>query len=122
MGNQVQPSAAIAPDGLKLRTLIVGDLPRWRTEGRDLIATTDISYCTYDALTARILDERKPQIILSPLVGDQYDVLDIAAKLEQFDFQGQYRVIADANSASKLVTQEVANAAPGLDFDILVVK
>ena len=71
------------------RTLIVGDLARWRKEGRDTDGFGNLTYVELPHLTAELLDEFEPEIILSPLVADQFDASDVALKLQELGFTGR---------------------------------
>lgn len=104
------------------RTLIIGDLGRWRNEGRDVISFGEFEYIDLADLTVDLLERTKPAIILSPLVADSFDVIDIAARLAELGFEGRYRALSVQASDKKVIAAEVALVAPDLDFDILEIK
>lgn len=99
--------------------LVIGDLMRWKAEGRITVALAEFQFIEFAALTSAILDTVAPDIILSPLMGDNFDVLDIAQRLSNLNFEGRYRVIADSLPDAQMVRREVCNHAPSLDFDLL---
>jgi hypothetical protein len=61
----------------------------------------------------------RPSAILSVLIGNGFDAVDIAGALHRSGYKGQYRALASNIPSSHLIKREVAQVAPGLDFDIL---
>ena len=102
--------------------MVIGYLSRWLAEGRDIGVFDDIAYISFCDLDHKILTEHAPAIILSPLVADTFDALDIAARLAELGFEGRYRALSTGNGDTKLIKAEVLATAPELDFDILEIK
>ena len=71
-------------------------------------------------LNADLVNEKEPDIILSPLVGDDFDAVDVAIKLIELKFKGRYRAISDEMPDAELIRKEVRAFAPQLDFDLLL--
>ena len=71
-------------------------------------------------LSANLVEETDPEIILSPLVADDFDAVDVAEKLVLLGFQGRYRAIAAILPDAELILDEVRGFAPQLDFDLLL--
>ena len=105
-----------------LRTLIVGDLPRWEAEGRDVSSFGAFHFVALGELTAELLRECDPAIILSPLVADEFDALDVAKTLADLEFKGRYRALSPTSADGEVIRSEVAAIAPTLDFDVLDLK
>lgn len=101
--------------------LVVGDLDGWRSRGRELPEAEGLHFVGFSGLDEARLAEIGPEIVLSSLVGPEFDVIDLARKLEALGFSGRYRVLATGVPAPDLVRQEVKQHAPNLDFDILVI-
>lgn len=102
-------------------TLVVGDLLRWTAEGRMYDTLQEfkfVSICELDALTMNELD---PDIILSPLVADEFDAIDVALKLIALEFDGKYRAISNTLPDADLIRKEVQSLSSTLDFDLLLV-
>lgn len=71
-------------------------------------------------LNADLLSQGAPDIILSPLLADDFDAVDVAAKLIELNFRGRYRAISDDLPNADIIRREVCNFAPQLDFDLLL--
>ncbi len=109
-----------ALEGLASNTLVIGDLARWRAQGRVVPPLDGFQFVEIEALNADVVNEKEPDIILSPLVADDFDAVDVAVKLIELRFQGRYRAISDDLPDADLIRQEVRNFAPQLDFDLLL--
>ena len=103
------------------KTLVVGNIARWTAEGRAAVPHDDVRYYELDEVTEDTLNDLTPTIILSPLMGDNFDVLDIAARLNELGFQGQYRAITESIPDREMIRNEVKAHAPDLDFDLLMI-
>ncbi len=102
-------------------TLIVGSLDRWQAEGRLTDELDEFYFAELASLTGEFLNAIRPQIVLSPLFADNFDASDVAQTLHMLNFEGRYRVITGRLPNTGMIKAEVANIAPALDFDILVV-
>jgi len=103
-----------------LRTLIVGDIDRWSAAGRTTLDFENYAFCNHLELTTDLLRNFSPEIILSPLLGDAFDVLDIAAILRRLGYRGRYRAISPYVPNANVIVAEVASVAPAIDFDLFV--
>ena len=106
---------------LSNNTLVIGDLARWESEGRMKDQLGDFKFVNFTSLTAKVVKNVDPEIILSPLVADGFDAVDVAAKLIDLQFTGKYRAISDAMPDADLIRKEIRSFAPRLDFDLLLV-
>ncbi len=111
-----------ALDGMEHKTLIIGNLSRWKAQGRDIPPLEGFQFIELAELNADIVNEKQPDIILSPLVADDFDAVDVAVRLIELRFQGKYRVIADDMPDATLIRKEVRGFAPQLDFDLLLMS
>ncbi len=109
-------------DSLSDRVLVVGNLDRWASEGRLLDRLNGFEFVNIASLTAQTLNETAPDIILSPLFGDNFDAIDVATQLSELGFTGRYRVIAENVPNAGIIRNEVRNQAPDLDFDLLLMS
>lgn len=79
----------------------------------------DITCLPYAEVTAAALDEIRPDVVFSALVGSGFDCLDLAERLTAAGFRGQYRVVAPTVPDLDLVRREIRGRCPALDFDIV---
>lgn len=79
-----------------------------------------LKFITINDLSADLVEETQPDIILSPLVADDFDAVDMAEKLVSLGFQGRYRAIAPRLPDAALILHEVRGLAPQLDFALLL--
>lgn len=109
---------AVASGGPNM--LIICDKSRWIAQGRDLPNTASCCYIEFGALTLDVLAELKPDVLLSPLVGENFDALDVARKLVKFGYHGPYRAVTNAIPNPHAVCTEVRAAALDINFDLIV--
>ncbi|MFQ1702614.1 hypothetical protein ACJ5NV_18680 [Loktanella agnita] len=107
---------------LSKNTLVIGDLARWKAQGRALEPLDGLQFIDASDLNDDLLNRNEPEIILSPLVAGHFDALDIAMKLDMLGFTGRYRVVADNLPDAALIRAEVCDLAPELDFDLLLMS
>jgi hypothetical protein len=60
-----------------------------------------------------------PTLVLSPLVQDSFDALEIAAHLSHLEFSGRYRAMVMSLPRSEMVRGEMKAAFPAMDFDLI---
>ncbi|MDP5084556.1 MAG: hypothetical protein NWQ23_03975 [Yoonia sp.] len=101
--------------------LVIGDIDRWFAEGRLTAELDDYHFIDFDTLTEEALEGFAPDIILSPLLANGFDALDIAARLQGFGFKGRYRVVAAPVPNADVVLADIRTHAPDIDFDLLLV-
>ena len=102
------------------RALVIGDIARWSGAGRATIAFGDFAFCNLAGLRCDILRDFNPDIVLSPLIGDDFDVIEVAIILRRLGYKGLYRSISPHVPLTAIIRAEVARVAPDLDFDLLV--
>ena len=69
-------------------------------------------------MTAALLRVTAPDLVLSALMGDDYDVIDLALRLALLDFTGRYRALTSGLPNPRVVLAEVHQVAPDIDFDL----
>jgi hypothetical protein len=67
-----------------------------------------------------VLQGQKPDIILSPLVSEDFDAVDVAGVLSALAYDGPYRAVTDTLPDPEIIRKKVRNHAPYLDFDLVV--
>lgn len=69
------------------------------------------------------LSTLKPaDVVLSPMVGDTYDCIDVAQHLFAAGFTGSYRVMTPDLPNPGILRQEIQSLCPGLDFDLVELR
>lgn len=99
--------------------LVIGNLARWKARGRSLPRLDGFHYMAFAELTSARLADISPDVILSALVGDDFDAVEMAMVLQAIGFRGRYRVIARGLPNPQVVRAEISRAAPEVDFNIL---
>ncbi len=105
-----------------LSVLVVGNIDHRLVVDCGLPEISNTEFCTYDDLTAEFLLDRQPDIILSPLVATYFDVMELAIKLDQLDYEGRVRALTPPLPDPDLVRREIRFECPALDFDVIEVR
>lgn len=101
--------------------LLVGLDPEYT---RDLSAILlpehcDLCFAGIGALQMVVLQQIAPSMIISPLVGDGFDALEIAKFLSDAHYRGHYRIISPKLPRSSVVLSELSLATPHLKIKLL---
>ena len=107
-------------DGVKSKIMIVGDIARWKLLGRLQSEVADCTFVEVDDLNHENLLTIAPDLVLSPLVADGFDVLDVVQFLAAAGFNGRYCALSTHMPEPAIVLEEISAIAPDLDFDLLV--
>lgn len=128
MGKPVQPlypeqaperAAGNAVPGSGVQSiLVVGNLASWRKAGREIPRLPGFHFSAFDDVTAALLQVTSPDLVLSALMGDGYDAIDLARRLALLDYTGRYRALTSGLPNPRVVLAEVHQVAPGIDFDL----
>jgi hypothetical protein len=100
--------------------LVIGNLRSWREEGRVLPSLEGFHFVEFEGVSAELLSEVRPDLVLSPLMGETFDALDVAQKLSSLGFGGRYRALTNPLPRPEAIIEEVRSLAPGLDFELFV--
>ncbi|MBL4811828.1 MAG: hypothetical protein JKX69_05585 [Rhodobacteraceae bacterium] len=98
--------------------LVVGDLQRWLGEGRKMPVLPGLRFAGLSELTPALIEEIKPEIVISALMCPAFDALDVAAKLAETGYTGRYRALSETLPNPQVIRAEVRSVAPDLDFDL----
>ncbi|WP_368183588.1 hypothetical protein [Aestuariibius sp. HNIBRBA575] len=99
--------------------LVVGNLSSWRRNGRVLPELDGFHFTGFNDLGESLLKDVQPDVIISALMGEDFDAIELAIALSQLGFSGRYRALVRNLPNPRVVKREVRNAAPDIDFDIL---
>ncbi len=101
--------------------LVVGNLRSWARQGRVPPQIDGFHFVGFQDITPDYLADLNPEVILSALMADQFDALDLARKLSDAGFQGRYRAVTVDIPNPRAVMAEVRAVAPGIDFDLYII-
>lgn len=79
-----------------------------------------ICHVGYDVVDGALLKRLAPLLIVSPVIGDGFDCLDLARRLDALGYDGRYRAIALLRYDVGLVEADIARCCPGIDFGVVV--
>lgn len=99
--------------------LVIGDLSIWQGQGRTLPESKSRRFIELTDLTAILITEFAPEIVMSPLVGLSFDVMDVAHKLRKLHFLGRYLAVCDAIPDALAVCRELRECVPDIDLQIV---
>lgn len=108
------------PNRGTLPMLVIGDLTQWAARGRLRMAPDQCEFVDITQLDQVTIRRYDQGLIVAPLLSGAFDAFDIAEKLAAAQFAGMFRVVADAVPNADLIRTEIEAAAPGLDFDLIV--
>lgn len=116
-----QAQAEVAPpDGRReRRILVIGEVARWHGSGPVSHGRKSVKCLDFLDVTTEILRQEDPEYVLSPLLCQSFDCLDLAIVLENAGFRGSYRVICENLPDPALVRREINARCPRLDFDVV---
>lgn len=82
---------------------------------------TAIFHSPLRALSDALLARLRPDIVLSPLLSDAHDILDVARRLDRLGYSGALRALSPPLPHVNMVLGEVRLACGRRDFDIIEV-
>lgn len=103
----------------KTGILAVGDTMQSDDNALKFPEFEKISYVGFLDVTSETLDRINPALILSPLLCNSFDCLELALRLQQLGYRGKYRVVAPTLTNPKMVKTEIKSQAPDVDFEIV---
>ena len=102
--------------------LVVGNLSRWQKSGRTIPNMPGFHFTSFLDLTDDLILAVAPDLILSALMGDDYDVIELARRLEFLGYLGRYRALTTGLPNPRVVVNEVRATAPHVDFDLFILE
>lgn len=100
------------------RILLVSPQPTLPAVLRGLHDTA-IFHSRLPALTEPLLARQRPDIVLSPLLCDEHDILDVARRLDRIGYRGALRALSPPLPHVGMVLGEVRQVCGWQDFDII---
>lgn len=102
-----------------LRMLLVGTgLPDRMAEG----VTVAAAIASAVELNGDLLARSRPDVVLSPLVGDRFDCFEIAERLTQAGFSGRYLAFVESLPNPGMIRRELHGQFPAVRFELIVLS
>ena len=79
---------------------------------------TEIAGTAFADLNARLLAALRPDVVVSPLFGAEFDAGMVIERLDALGFRGRVRVLCPPLPSLQLVQAELAALAPGIDVTL----
>ena len=99
--------------------LVVGDLRRWERLGLKIPSIAGFIFIDFEDVTPEKVADIAPRVVLSPLLCRNFDALEIARRLNDMGYTGQYTVVVKDIPNPSVIEHDVRQVAPSLDFSIL---
>jgi len=74
---------------------------------------TGITHLTTEALTARVLSDLRPELVILPLFGPVHDAASAIERLQELGYQQRIAVLAPPLPRPALVERELRDLGPG---------
>ena len=122
MGARRNPASArvLALTANDADILFIGDVQPFLDAHPDLRTGRGQVFASFEDLTADLLSEAEPDIIVSPLVGPRFDAAEVAEILDDLGYEGRYVVVAPPLPQPDIIRGDLSAAAPGLELEVRV--
>lgn len=94
----------------EVRAVLVISGARWG----DFPPGVKVFEMTFRQLSARIISEILPDLVIMPLFGPGFDAIEVLTQLERFGFRGDVIVSTPPLPNSRIVERELAAVVPSL--------
>jgi len=105
------------PEQRDVAVMAVGDSVE--SYSRTFDARSLVAYVAFDELSRDLLRRLSPKKVISPLLANRFDAIDLAQMLVSLGFSGQYVAIASTLPDPSLVQRDIRSLCPTLDFSII---
>lgn len=107
------------PGALSGRRILVVETTQSLPLALQATTGTQVTVTRYAALTRKLLEELRPDIVIAPLIAPDHDILDLALLLRNAGFAGALRAFSPPLPNCAIIRAEVAAISPHLDFDVI---
>ncbi|MEO0915824.1 MAG: hypothetical protein AAFY31_02410 [Pseudomonadota bacterium] len=101
-----------------VRALAVGDPQEWKQRGYAL-PREGIVFLSFSDVTQETMDHLRPGLVVSPVLSNTFDCVDLAVQLYRVGFSGEYRAISTGLPKPEVIEREVRQMCTQLDFRII---
>lgn len=103
-----------------IKMLVVGDVTRWQSRGRLPDPPDGYEFIDLAQLDSQKIRQYDAALIVTPLISDRFDAVDVAEKLASVCFKGMFRVLTNHLPDVDIIRVDIQDVAPCVDFDLLV--
>lgn len=82
----------------------------------------DIHSVDFAMVDAGLILRMHPDIVLAPLIGNSFDILDLAARLIRIGFGGHLSILSQQIPDMDSVLNEIRDAVPEISVDLVALK
>ena len=107
-----------APDVLRGVVLVVGEADD--IDSLHLGAGRTFASAEINEVGAELLETLQPDVVLSPLMGRNFDCVDLAQILTAVGYRGAYRVVTAPLPAPEMVRRELRKLCPGIEIELVM--
>lgn len=103
------------------RILLI-DLPQEMVAGLPALEDARTLAATFDEVDIDFVARHDPQLVLAPLVGPTFDILDVGVRLLRCGYTGALRALTTPLPNLGSVRTELRSHCQGLDVDVVVLS
>lgn len=108
--------------GVEGRRVLLIDLPADMVAAIPEVSRMDQLSARYKEVDINLVARHNPALVLAPLVGTGFDILDVGALLLRCGYLGPLRALTAPLPNLQSIRAEVRSHCVGLDFDFLVMS
>lgn len=100
------------------RIVAVGDPVQWKNAGNSFPTNSEMRFVSFSDVGFDLLRECDPEFILSPVVANDFDCIDLAVLLCRLGYKRPYRAVSDDLPSPEIIEREIRQLCPDLDFAV----
>lgn len=100
--------------------LVVGQAAKWEALSGAAPDGQELRFAGFGELTAALVRRLRPAMVVAPLVGPDFDAVDVAHLLAAAGFRGRLIVTAPTLPDVELIRQEIKGADGEFEVEIIV--
>lgn len=116
---QIKIDAAVFRPAVSTLALLIGFHENDRPELGMPFAAARCESLPFALLHAGLACAPAADYVVSPLVTDQFDALDVAVQLSLAGYRGRYLVVTPALPAPHIILHEIQQFCPGLTVELV---
>lgn len=117
-GNRKVSLVSVSEPSSSLKALAVGDSEEWLREGY-YVPADGVAFVAFSDIDENVLKTLSPTIVLSPLLANAFDCIDLALLLSKLGYTGRYHAFSQNVPKPNVIEREVRQLCPKLTFKII---